>query len=143
MGKLIQKFKGKVIKELALKAGTIPVGRNESNAICLDDPTVSGKHANFIIELSPFIHVEENDVYIEDLNSTNGTLLAGKKVNRELLKHGDIVNIGAHEFCYQDEAKLRLDQTMIIDSISHRINNLTSKQLVLLAVAANIYKIHA
>ncbi len=114
MGKLIHKFQGKVVKEFVLKAGTIDIGRNESNKISLDDPTVSGKHAHFVIEPSPFIHVEENDVYIVDLDSTNGTVLAGNNVKRELLKHGDIVSIGAHEFCYQDEAKLRLDQTMVI-----------------------------
>ena len=110
MQKIIHRFEGKVVKEFSTK-----IGRKEENGICLDDSTVSGNHAVFSIDPSPLVHKHSNDVYIEDLGSTNGTFMDGKKVKRELLKHGDIVKIGQHEFVYVDEDQLRMDKTVILD----------------------------
>ena len=116
MPKIIHRFEGKVIKEYSTKiARKLSVGRKEENGICLDDATVSGNHAVFAIEPSPMVHKHGNDVYIEDLGSTNGTHLDGKKIKRELLKHGDKVRIGQHEFVYVDEDQLRMDKTVIMD----------------------------
>ena len=116
MQKIIHRFEGKVVKEFSTKiARKLSVGRKEENGICLDDSTVSGNHAVFSIDPSPLVHKHSNDVYIEDLGSTNGTFMDGKKVKRELLKHGDIVKIGQHEFVYVDEDQLRMDKTVILD----------------------------
>jgi ABC transport system ATP-binding/permease protein len=38
---------------------------------------------------------------IEDLNSTNGVILNGRKVTRQVLSDGDIVTIGEIQFRYQ------------------------------------------
>ena len=116
MSKIIHRFEGKVIKEYSTKiARKLSVGRKEENGICLDDSTVSGNHAVFSIDPSPLVHKHSNDVYIEDLGSTNGTFMDGKKVKRELLKHGDIVKIGQHEFVHVDEDQLRMDKTVILN----------------------------
>ncbi|MEJ2652838.1 MAG: FHA domain-containing protein [Gammaproteobacteria bacterium] len=116
MPKIIHRFEGKVIKEYATNiARTLSVGRKEENGICLDDSTVSGSHAVFSIVPSPLVRKHTNDVYIEDLESTNGTLMDGKKIRKEQLKHGDTVKIGRHEFVYVDEEQLRMDQTVIMD----------------------------
>lgn len=45
----------------------ISIGRSPENVIVIPDPTISRKHA--------LISLENNEVYIEDLNSTNGTWL--------------------------------------------------------------------
>ena len=117
MSKIIHRFEGKVIKEYSTKiARKLSVGRKTENGICLDDPTVSGHHAIFSIESSPLVHKHSNDVYIEDLESTNGTFIREKKIKRELLKHGDSVKIGQHEFTYIDEDQLRMDKTVILDA---------------------------
>jgi len=119
MSKIIHRFEGKVIKEYSTKiARKLSVGRKTENGICLDDTTVSGNHAIFSIDQSPLVHKHSNDVYIEDLGSTNGTLLSGRKINRELLKHGDTVKIGKHEFTYIDEDQLRMDKTVILDHVA-------------------------
>ena len=116
MQKIIHRFEGKVVKEYSTKiARKLSVGRKEENGICLDDSTVSGNHAVFSIDPSPMVHKHSNDVYIEDLGSTNGTFMDGKKVKRELLKHGDIVKIGQHEFVHVDEDQLRMDKTVILN----------------------------
>jgi len=114
--KIIHRLDGKVIKEYPTNlARKLSVGRKAENDICLDDSTVSGKHAVFDITPSPYVHKHSNDVFIEDVGSTNGTLLDGKKINKEQLKHGDTVKIGPHEFLYVDEEQLRMDQTVVIN----------------------------
>lgn len=119
MSKIIHRFEGKIIKEYSTKiARKLSVGRKTENGICLDDSTVSGSHAIFSIDQSPLVHKHSNDVYIEDLKSTNGTYLSGRKINKELLKHGDTVKIGKHEFTYIDEDQLRMDKTVILDPVA-------------------------
>ena len=119
MPKIIHRFEGKVIKEYSTKiARKLSVGRKTENGICLDDSTVSGNHAIFSFDPSPLVHKHTNDVYIEDLESTNGTFIGGRKIKRELLKHGDNVKIGQHEFTYIDEDQLRMDKTVILDPVA-------------------------
>ena len=117
MPKIIQRFEGKVVKEHPTNiARQLSVGRKTENGICLDDSTVSGNHAVFSIVPSPLVRQTANDVYIEDLGSTNGTIIDGKKINKKrLLRHGDKIKIGQYEFVYVDENQLRMGQTVIID----------------------------
>ncbi|MDS0526226.1 FHA domain-containing protein [Clostridium sp. SHJSY1] len=85
-------------KEESLKKGTvIPVkgivslGRKENNSVVLVDPHVSGNHARFVIR--------NNILFIEDLNSTNGTYVNGRKVTgRAKLFGKDEVKIGSSCF---------------------------------------------
>jgi pSer/pThr/pTyr-binding forkhead associated (FHA) protein len=115
MPKIIHRFQGKVVNEYSTKiAGKLTIGRKSDNDICLEDGTVSGKHAVITIEPSPYVYKHTNDVYIEDLDSTNGTIKDGRRIARESLEHGDTVKIGEHEFTYVDEEQLKMDQTVII-----------------------------
>ncbi len=57
-------------REFLLKAGENLIGRDPSADVLLSDGTVSRRHARIIIE--------EKTAYIEDLGSTNGTLLNGQ-----------------------------------------------------------------
>ncbi|MEJ2142093.1 MAG: FHA domain-containing protein, partial [Gammaproteobacteria bacterium] len=108
MAKLILTHEGAVIKEVNLdEKERTTVGRKPSNDITLDDPTVSGNHAVFL---------NLKNIYIEDLNSTNGTLLNGKKVNKRQLEHGDVVRIGHHEMKFINETAQDFEKTVIIQS---------------------------
>ncbi len=40
---------------------------------------------------------------IEDLNSTNGIMISGKRTRRHVLIDGDIVEIGTHRLRYVEE----------------------------------------
>ena len=72
---------------ILLLRGTITIGRKEGNTIKLDDQYASGNHAKII--------VKNNEIVIEDLNSTNGTFVNDKKINgRVKLFSKDIVTIG-------------------------------------------------
>jgi hypothetical protein len=105
MARLIITHQGTVIKEYELSKEKITVGRKPSNDIVLDDPTVSGLHA-------AFLHMQYT--YIEDMNSTNGIKMNGKKVSKRQLSHGDLVQIGQHEFKFIDDSVQDFESTVII-----------------------------
>ncbi|WP_163193718.1 FHA domain-containing protein [Clostridium thermarum] len=69
----------------------ITIGRKEDNMVILNDPYASGYHAK--------VYVRNTDYYIEDLNSTNGTLLNEEKVEgKVMLEPGDEIRIGTTLF---------------------------------------------
>ncbi len=69
-----------------LEDGTVSLGRAEDNDLHLADTTVSAHHAR--------IFTYQNASYIEDLDSTNGVYVNGKKSLKHTLHNGDIVNLG-------------------------------------------------
>lgn len=105
MPKLILIQNGAVIREYPLDKERISVGRKAHNDIQMDDPTVSGEHAVFLVL---------QHVYVEDRNSTNGVILNGKKVSRRQLNHGDVINIGRHELKFADDKSHDFERTIII-----------------------------
>src|SRR5277367_178816 len=76
--------------DLELSEGQFAVGRNASCQLSLDDPLVSRRHA--------LLSVAQEAVLIEDLQSRNGVLVNGQKIEgRVALKPGDRILIGAQE----------------------------------------------
>src|SRR5215471_4586528 len=76
--------------DLELSEGQFAVGRNASCQLSLDDPLVSRRHA--------LLHVSHEGVAIEDLQSRNGVLVNGAKIEgRVPLQAGDKILIGAQE----------------------------------------------
>ncbi len=109
MPKLVLMHDNAVIREYPLDKERISVGRKPHNDIQMDDPTVSGDHAVFLVL---------QNVYVEDRNSTNGVLLNGKKVSRRQLNHGDTVQIGRHEFRFVDDKAQDFERTVVIPPAS-------------------------
>jgi hypothetical protein len=111
MAKLILSVDGTVLKEYSLTKERITIGRKPHNDIQVDNLAVSGEHAAIITIL--------NDSFIEDLNSTNGTLVNGKPIKKHFLQHNDVVEIGKHKLKYFNDKPLTADtsdfeKTMII-----------------------------
>ncbi|MCB0271466.1 MAG: diguanylate cyclase [Bdellovibrionales bacterium] len=89
------------------------IGRNEMCEIFVDDEDVSRIHAK--------IESTTNYVYIEDLGSTNGTLVNGEKIKRHQLQDGDRIQVGSVtvlKFNYVDE---------IEDSFNEQLYNAANK----------------
>jgi len=86
MPKMIVSIDGVVIKEIELTKDRTSLGRRPYNDIVIDNLAVSGEHA--VLQMSG------NQVYLEDLNSTNGTYVNGKAVKKQLLQNSDTVEIG-------------------------------------------------
>jgi len=53
-------------------------------------------------------------VYIEDLKSTNGTLVNGNYVSKYALQHGNVIQIGHHLFTFFNDDKEMYEPTMFI-----------------------------
>ncbi|MCP4868598.1 MAG: GGDEF domain-containing protein [Proteobacteria bacterium] len=68
------------------------VGRDATCEFPLDDPSVSRRHARIYLERLQ--SAGEALVVLQDLQSTNGTLVNGEQVDRATLKHGDRIHIG-------------------------------------------------
>ena len=76
---------------ILLLNGVITIGRKDGNTVKLTDQYVSGNHAK--------IEVKNNEVLIEDLNSTNGVFINEEKVTGYAkLRANDKIRIGSATF---------------------------------------------
>jgi chromosome segregation ATPase len=66
------------------------IGRAPTCEMHIDSTSVSRHHA--------LVLVGSREVIIEDLNSTNGVIVNGRKISRQLLRDGDAVTIGEVQF---------------------------------------------
>ena len=109
MPKMIVSIDGVVIKEVQLTKDRTSLGRRPYNDIVIDNLAVSGEHAVF--------QMSGSDVYLEDLNSTNGTYVNGKAVKKQLLQNTDTVEIGKYKIKYVNEAaSAGFEKTMLVKS---------------------------
>ena len=107
MPKMIVSIDGVVIKEVQLSKDRTTLGRRPYNDIVIDNLAVSGEHA--------VLQMTGNEVYLEDLNSTNGTYVNGKAVKKQLLQNSDTVEIGKYKIKYINEAPgATFEKTMIM-----------------------------
>ncbi len=108
MAKLIMTLDGAVVREFPIDKDSISIGRKHGNDIQLNDLTVSGRHA-LIVTMG-------EHTYVDDLGSTNGTLLNGARVAKTLIKHGDVIQIGNYQFTYYDDDQTEYEPTMFIQA---------------------------
>ena len=109
MAKLVLSFDGDIVKEYELDKEVLTIGRKSENDIHIDNLAVSGHHAKVLT-----IH---NDSFIEDLGSTNGTFVNGKKATKHVLQNGESITIGKHELKFINAnaaGETDYEQTMII-----------------------------
>jgi len=85
-------FEGMVYR---LLGGETLIGRNPTTQITLLDEGISREHAVVLFDETDGTHS------IEDLQSTNGTKVNGKRVRSATLCHGDEIQIGHTVFRYQ------------------------------------------
>ncbi len=95
MAKLILSMDGLVLKEIPLVKERTSIGRKPHNDIQIDNLAVSGEHAVIVTIL--------NDSFLEDLGSTNGTLVNGNAVKKHFLQNNDIIELGKYKLKYLAE----------------------------------------
>jgi len=98
MAKLILSMDGLVLKEIPLAKERTTIGRKPHNDIQIDNLAVSGEHAVIVTIL--------NDCFLEDLGSTNGTLVNGNPVKKHFLQNNDVVELGKYRLKFVGEAPL-------------------------------------
>ena len=96
MAKLILSLEGSVIREIPLDKERITIGRRPQNDIQIENLAVSGEHACIVTIL--------NDSFLEDLGSTNGTLVNGNPIKKHILQNNDMIEVGKYKMKYVVEA---------------------------------------
>ncbi len=81
---------------VTITGDAVTIGRRRTNALCLPHLSVSGFHAR--------IDDEQGCLIIEDLDSTNGTIINGEKIKRHVLVHLDDIIIGRYRISYSETA---------------------------------------
>ncbi|MEM1183819.1 MAG: ATPase, T2SS/T4P/T4SS family [Planctomycetota bacterium] len=84
-------------RPIRLTTEPITVGRHPDNRLRIKDDMSSRHHC--VIEPAP--DVGADSFRLRDLNSRNGTKLNGMKVTESILSPGDVIGIGALEFCVE------------------------------------------
>lgn len=92
MGKLVLFMDDGTTKAINLVKERVVIGRRPDNDLCLPHPAVSGEHAAVVTIL--------DDSFLEDLNSTNGTLVNGAAVQKHFLRDRDQIDIGRQKLVY-------------------------------------------
>lgn len=96
----------------------IKIGRHSDNDIVIDNIRVSRHHARII--------KEGEDWFIEDLGSSNGTFVNGKKIKKALVSDKDSVLIGGIPLSLEDflkkEKKIKGDVSITLENVSFEIN---------------------
>jgi pSer/pThr/pTyr-binding forkhead associated (FHA) protein len=95
MAKLILSLDGTMMKEVPLDKERLIIGRRSTNDLQIDNLAVSGEHALIVTIL--------NDSFLEDLGSTNGTLVNGVPIKKHILQHNDVIEIGKYKLKYLTE----------------------------------------
>ena len=95
MAKLVLSMDGQVLKEIPLSKERITIGRKAHNDVQIDNLAVSGEHAVIVSIM--------DDAFLEDLGSTNGTIVNGKAVKKHFLQDNDVVELGKYKLKYVQE----------------------------------------
>src|SRR5258708_688034 len=113
MAKLILSMDGLVLKEISLTKERTTIGRKPHNDIQIDNLAVSGEHAVIVTIL--------NDSFLEDLGSTNGTVVNGNAIKKHFLQNNDVVELGKYKLKFVGEAapaagaeKADFEKTMVL-----------------------------
>jgi len=92
IAKLVFLLDGNVVKETVLDKGRISIGRGASNDVHIDNLSISGEHAVVV--------TTTDGSYVEDLNSTNGTIVNKVKVKKYIFADGDLIGLGKYKLRY-------------------------------------------
>ena len=111
MAKLILSMDGLVLKEFTLSKERTTIGRKAHNDIQIDNLAVSGEHAVVVTILS--------DSFLEDLGSTNGTLVNGQTVKKHFLQNNDVIELGKYKLKFVSDGPVQtkaadFEKTMIL-----------------------------
>lgn len=99
MAKIILMADGAILQEMTLSKERITIGRRPSNDIVIDNLAISGQHAAIITIL--------DDSFLEDLGSTNGTLVNGQPVKKHFLQNGDVIELAKYRIKYLAQAQVQ------------------------------------
>jgi pSer/pThr/pTyr-binding forkhead associated (FHA) protein len=111
MAKLVVLSAGMTGRTQDLKVDKTTIGRVEDNTFQISEPSVSSHHCEVLLR--------GTEVFVKDLNSTNGTFINGERITEGVLKPGQVLRLGSIDMRLETDApsgpaKKPVDQTMVI-----------------------------
>ncbi len=98
-------------KSFYLTKQSMVLGRSSECDICIAEDTVSSRHAN--------LGYTANGWEIEDLGSSNGIYINGKKISSKILVPGDKITVGRIELHFEDTPKGAQSTTRHVSSLQN------------------------
>lgn len=92
MAKIVLSMNNAVLREVTLSKERVTIGRRPQNDIVIDSAAVSAEHAVIV--------THNNDSFLEDLNSINGTQINGQPVRKHFLQNGDVIELAQYKIRY-------------------------------------------
>ena len=108
MAMLVLSLDGVVLREINLSKERTTIGRRSHNDVVIDNLAVSGEHA--------VISLAGSEPFIEDLGSTNGTMVNSQPIKKHPLRNGDTVEIGKYRLCYLVDGAAQADEGVDLDT---------------------------
>lgn len=109
MAKITISLNGAVLGNYFLEKERFVIGRRPTCDVQINDQGISKEHMAIL--------TVGNDQIVEDLGSTNGTLVNGEKVQRHILQNGDVIEVGRYAIKYVNAKALPdmdFDKTLMI-----------------------------
>lgn len=104
--------KGRTFREMA---PPVTIGREEGNSLRLNDERVSRYHAK--------VQIDDGDVILTDLESTNGTRVNGSVVQIRRLRYGDRVGIGRSLLLFGSNEEIAARMATLNSPLQHTAND--------------------
>jgi diguanylate cyclase (GGDEF)-like protein len=125
------RYVGDPIGELVpIPLGGLKIGRAPTSDLCFPEPEVSRAHAQIHLVLEG----DTVGVHVEDLGSTNGTYLNGRKITqRTVVQDGDVLRVGAHAFKLKklDEMERLYHQAVLTQTTVDALTGVSNRATVL------------
>jgi hypothetical protein len=113
VGKLVLYLADGSTLDILLNRERVTIGRRADNDVCLPYPAVSAEHAAVVTILS--------DSFLEDVGSTNGTLVNGRPVVKHFLRDRDQIDIGRQKLVFLADESVQLDpSTNVSKAVAHK-----------------------
>ena len=117
MARLIQLGENTVLREFKLSKEFVTLGRTNQNDVQIESKSASSKHARIV--------TIGEDSFLEDLESTNGTLVNGSPIKKHFLQNFDVIEIGEQRFKFVIDGNdgVRPAESVMEDRKSTRLNS--------------------
>lgn len=111
------------LQEIAVSSDPFRVGRHADNQLRLSNSTISGRHAELFLVA--------DDLFIRDLQSTNGTLINGRRIGTATgLREGDAIHFGTVMYTVQRHGRNPSKATVTADILEEAVGHLNFDKLL-------------
>jgi len=107
LSKLTLSFKGTVLRVFPVLKGSMLVGNDPKCKLHIDSLAIQPQHAR--------IDTQGDTSVLVDLDTQAGTFINNVRINKQMLKDGDVIRVGKHLLTYQYESVPELTEALDLE----------------------------